>query len=504
MTVAANISGAALASEVCLNPAQARPSSAVLIWLAAIGSLLLAIALFAAGHGTLLRIAIPVGATITALALYFRRPIGYLHFTLWTWFLTPLIRRLVDWRAGFADHNLVLVAPLLVSAIAGLTLLRERRLAGPVRLVPFYLCIFGIFYGLIVGLVRWRLHASNGTSPGEIVYGLFDWLAPLLFGLHLYLRWPTYEEHRDALQKSFVWAVLLLGAYGIYQYVAPPAWDRFWLEHMLSDIGAEAFGRPEPFQIRVWGTMNSPGPFGNFLMAGLLLLFSVRSRIKPLATGVGYSAFLLTLVRTSWLGWLVGLAVLARNSKGRQIPRLLLSLIFLPVLVYPMMLNPQIAAVVTDRLQTLQSTRQDESFQDRSEEYRALLTSLAADPFGEGLSNAEYFHGYVMDSGIIRILYSCGWTGTVIFLTGIAFSLRGMPSGRNSADPIAPICRAVAIAMIFEQLSGNTFVGLSGIILWAFIGLSLSLQLAEQNSSCLPGSTGLFGPNNQTASALIA
>ena len=44
---------------------------------------------------------------------------------------------------------------------------------------------------------------------------------------------------------------------------------------MMSDLGAEAFGRPEPFQIRVWSTLNSPGVFGNILVAGLLLLFSV-------------------------------------------------------------------------------------------------------------------------------------------------------------------------------------------------------------------------------------
>lgn len=481
-----------------------RPASASLAWVAAAGSLLLVLGLIVSGRGELARLAIPAGAALVGLTLYFCRPIGYLHFTLWTWFLIPLVRRLVDWRFGFEDHNLILLTPFLVSAIAGLTLLRESRHAGPVRLTPFFLCLAGIFYGFAVGLVRWGLHASDGASPSEIVYGLFDWLAPLLFGLHLYLRWPMYEEYRDALQKSFIWAVLLLGAYGVYQYVRPPVWDTFWLEHIISDLRAEAFGRPEPFQIRVWGTMNSPGPFANFLMAGLLLLFSVRSRIKPLATGVGYSAFLLTLIRTSWLGWLVGLAVLAASSKGRQIRGLLLSLVLLPVLVSPLMLNPQIATVVTDRLQTLQGTGQDESFRDRSEEYRVLLTSLAEDPSGEGLSHAEFFHGYIMDSGIIRLLYSVGWAGTALFLSGIALCVRSMPSGGNSADPIAPVYRAVAIAMICEQLSGNTFVGLSGLILWTFIGLSLSLERAERTSFRLAEHMGLLAPNGQTASALIA
>lgn len=485
------------------NPAPP-PASASLVWVAAAASLLLVLVLLLAGRGNLVRLALPAGAVLVGLTLYHRRPIGYFHFTLWTWFLTPLVRRLVDWRVGFEDHNLVLLAPLLVSAIAGLTLLRERRLAGGVRLTPFILCIAGILYGFAVGLIRWRLNASEVTSTGEIIYGLFGWLAPLLFGLHLYLRWPMYEEHKCAIQRSFLWAVFLLGAYGVYQFLAPPAWDKFWLEHMLSDVGVEAFGRPEPFAIRAWSTLNSPAVFANVLMTGLLLLFFIPSRIKVLATGVGYSAFLLTLVRTSWLGWLVGLAVLAKSSKGRQIPRLLLSLLLLPILISPLMLNPEIATVVSDRLQTFQSTRQDVSFQDRTEEYRVLLTSLIADPFGEGLSNAEAFHGYTMDSGIIMILYNCGWIGAALFLAGIALCARNMPSGRDSTDPIAPFYRAVFVAMILELLSGNTLVGPSGAILWTCIGLGHSLHQVERTSSSPLQSIGPLAPENKTTSALVA
>jgi hypothetical protein len=492
-----------MTSAVTPNP-EPRPASASPVWLAAAASLLLVLGLFLTGRGTLLRLAIPASALLVGLALYVRRPIGYLHFTLWTWFLTPLVRRLVDWRVGFEDHNLVLLAPLFVSSIAGLTLMRERRLAGAVRLAPFFLCIAGILYGFAVGLIRWRLHASEASSPSEIVYALANWLAPLLFGLHLYLRWPMYEEHKRAILKSFLWVVLILGAYGVYQYIHPPAWDTTWLEHVIADLGDESFGRPEPFQIRVWSTSNSPGVFANILMAGLLLLFSVSSRIKPLAMGAGYSAFLLTLVRTSWLGWLVGLVVLARSSNGRQIPRLLLSLVLLPVVIAPLMLNPQIATVITDRLQTFQSTKQDESFRDRAEEYRVLVTSLAADPFGEGLSNAETFHGYIMDSGIIRLLYYCGWLGAALFLAGIVLCARSMPSARNSVDPIAPVCRAVLVAMIFELLSGNTFIGPSGAILWSCIGLGFSLHQVEWTSSLTRQSLAPPATENQTASALVA
>jgi hypothetical protein len=481
-----------------------RLASASLIYVVAAASMLLVLALFITGRGTLLRLAIPGSAVLVGLAFYFRRPIGYFHFTLWAWFLTPLVRRLVDWRVGFEDHNLVLLTPFLVSAVAGLTLLRDRRPAAGVRLTPFLLCITGILYGFGVGLIRWRLHATNAASPGEIIYGLFEWLSPLLFGLHVYLRWPMYEEHKRAIQASFLRALLILGGYAIYQYVHPPAWDTLWLGHMMADLGDQSFGRPEAFQVRVWSTLNSPGVLANILMIGLLLLFSVKSRIKPLAMGAGYSAFLLTLVRTSWLGWLVGIAVLARNSKGRQIPRLLITLLLIPILIVPLMLIPQISSVITDRLQTLQSTKQDESLQDRMEEYRVLLTSLAADPFGEGLSNAETFHGYIMDSGIIRLLYYCGWIGAGLFLAGIALCAASMASSQSSTDPIAPVCRAVFVAMMFELLSGNIFTGPSGAMLWICISLGMSLKQTELVPSFLTGQVAAVGIEVETEFGLTA
>ncbi len=102
MTVAANTFDATVPAS-SVRARLLRADSTVLIWLAAIASLLLAIALFAAGQGALLRIAIPAGATITALALYLRRPIGFIHFTLWTWFLTPLYD--AWWIGGSASRT---------------------------------------------------------------------------------------------------------------------------------------------------------------------------------------------------------------------------------------------------------------------------------------------------------------------------------------------------------------------------------------------------------------
>src|SRR5579862_3551295 len=137
-------------------------------------------ALALAGQATLLRLAIPGAAVFIGVVLYFSRPVRYIEYTLWIWFLAPLVRRLVDWRFGYTEPNMILLAPLLVSAVAGLTLIVPSR-RGNGRIPPaFVLCGLAILYGFAVGMIAHR----DKVSPAEMVYGLANWLCPLLFGLH--------------------------------------------------------------------------------------------------------------------------------------------------------------------------------------------------------------------------------------------------------------------------------------------------------------------------------
>ena len=488
MTVATNTPGASLAGEVCSSPAQARPDSTVPIWLAAIASVLLAIALFAAGQGTLLRIAIPAGATITALALYLRRPIGFIYFTLWTWFLTPLLRRLVDWRFGFEDQNMVLLAPFLVTAIAGITLIRERRNVAGSQTAPFYLCMAGVSYGFLVGVIRWRLHASSAESLGAVVYGLFMWLAPLLFGLHLLLRWRDYDEQKQAVVKCFTWAVLLLGAYGIYQYIAPPPWDRAWLEGLPGGYENLAFGHPTPFEIRVWSTSNSPGTFAIIMLAGLVLLFGARTRCKFAFVAVGYLSFLLSLVRTGWLAWLVAMILLVSSYRGAPLRRFLLGLLLLPVALLPLMLIPEIEQTVQDRIQSMQDLKGDESFQDRKMMYQHLTSELLEEPSGMGLLNSNLsVDGFALDSGILQTAFMLGFAGAALFGSGMLLAcvaltrrrLRGAPA--LSPEEIA--YRAIVLASLAKLIGENVFVNVGGIVLWICLGLWMGSAYAPKTAS---------------------
>ena len=286
-------------------------------------------ALWFSGHSQLLRVAIPAAAFFVGVVLYFSAPIRYVEYSLWLWFLTPLVRRLVDWHFGYADPNFVLLSPLLVSGIGGLALLRpNRRHAMPRIPASFVLCGTAILYAVVIDALQ---HPS-----AETIYGFADWLCPLLFGLHFYLNWRDYERFRAAVTKTFLWAVPVLGIYGIYQFVAPPAWDGYWIGRVYATQGiATSFGTAEPFLVRVWSTIMDPGVREHY--DGRASSAACRS-ISPESACChrGLFTLLLSAVRAAWLGWVVGLVVILKTANPRALARSCLSVVLILACVLPL------------------------------------------------------------------------------------------------------------------------------------------------------------------------
>ncbi len=457
--------------------------STLLVWTASVGGAIALAALFAANQSTLLRAAVPAVATMVGLTLYLRRPIGYIHFTLWTWFLAPLIRRLIDWRFGFEDQSLVLLAPCLVTSIAALTLLREREKFAGLDTTPFMLCIAGVTYGFCVGVVRALLHVTAEDSLPSAAYGLLTWLTPIFFGLHLYLHWRDYEAQRDAIQRSFLFAVLLLGLYGIFQYVNPPAWDRAWLEGLPGGYENASFGRPFPYEIRVWSTSNSPGTFATVLLAGLVLLSGVRSRIKPLILTAGFFAMLLSMVRTAWLAWVVAIAILATSYRGAKLRNFVLGIFLLPLFALPVLFNSQIRDNISDRLSTMNDLGHDDSMNDRRMMYRVVTGELTHNPAGIGLRNSSAleFDGYVLDSGFLQAALMLGFAGSAVFAIGIGIAtfrvtMRGATRQSMPYGTGALAARAIFLTSLVELIAGNIFINISGVVLWSSFALLASFD----------------------------
>lgn len=418
-----------------------------------------------AGVGGALRLLYPAGAAAVGILLYGRYPLLYISFTWWIWFLTPLVRRLIDQQSGWQDPSIVLLAPPLVTLITVVTLFRHlpgvHRQGG----LPFILCFASVFYGFLIGLVQ--------NSLAGTVVALLNWLPPLLFGFHLFVNWQQYPVYRQTVERTFLWGVLVMGSYGVWQYLIAPGWDRIWLTNA---VDTNVFGYPEPLGIRVWSTMNSPQPFAAVMMAGLILLLSNRDRLKFAATGVGYLSFLLSLARSGWLSWVAGLILYLPSLKSHLQIRLLITLMTMALLVVPLASIEPLASEIAPRLESLSNTQEDGSYQARLEGYNELLGEALTEGMGRGLGvTVESNHLGSQDSGILTLLFSLGWLGAIPYATGMFLIFLKLFQGTEARfDTFASAARAIAFG-IFAQIGLNvSMIGVVGLVLWGFLGIGLA------------------------------
>jgi len=435
-----------------LRPALAWTAILVLILVTVLGIL--------AHGGSVLRYAFPAGAFAVGLFLYLRYPLLYLSFTWWIWFLTPLVRRLIDYQSGWQEPSPVLLAPFLVTFITLITFVKHLPKSYHQGSLPFVLAFMGVFYSFLVGIIN--------TSPTATLIPLLNWLTPVLFGFHIYVHWQDYRSYRQNIQRTFLWGVLLTGAYGVVQYLVAPQWDRFWL------IKTElvTFGTPEPLGIRVFSTMNSPGPYAVVMMAGLLLLFSNQGILRFPAAGLGYLAFLLSLVRSAWLGWLVGFITLVTSLKARLQMRLIVSILVMGMCVLPLTVIEPFASVINARIETLSKPKNDISYRERSETYNKSLNLALAQGIGVGLGSIDRYNTLVLDSGILEMLFTMGWFGSIPYVGGIVLLLFNLlQSSEGRFDPFIGAARAISTGAIIQIVFGNMLIGISGLVFWCFLGV---------------------------------
>jgi hypothetical protein len=408
--------------------------------------------------------------------LYWHYPALYLGFAWWLWFLTPEVRRLVDYQQGWNPVNPIMLAPYLVTGLASFALLHHLPKLQLSRFVPFGLVFLGLFYAYGVGAYR------SGTL--NATYDLLNWVVPVLFAFYLAVHWHAYPDHRRVIQRTFVWGVLVMGLYGLVQYFNPPAWDRYWMEN----APMASIGYPEPFEVRVFSTSNSPGTFAYVMMAGLLLTLSGGGLLRWPAAVVGYASFLLSLLRAAWGGWITGLLFMVAQ-RGRFRLRLTATVLVMGLISWPLLNFGPIAETVDERLQTVTELEEDASFNARLEFYAEFAPTAFFNPVGGGLGSTGFatklgaaggeVSGFAnFDSGLMNIPFVLGWPGALLYVAGLvwllSYALRG---GRSGSDPFAAASRGIVVAMLTQLVFVNALVGLSsGMVFWSFLGSSLAAR----------------------------
>lgn len=452
-----------------VQPAQA--------WMAILGLVFFSALCILAGAGSILRLVFPVGSFAVGVLLYWRYPVLYISFTWWMWFLTPFVARLVDYRSGWDPQRLMQVSPYLVTLLTLVTFLKHLPRSYRQGSLPFVLACIGVFYGALVGLIK--------GSPFSVARALLDWLTPLLLGFHFFVNWRDYPKLSQNIQRTFLWGVMVTGVYGVLQYLIAPEWDRLWLiESGMTSVA----GSPGPLGMRVWSTMNSPGPFANMMMAGLLLLFSSQEALRIPAAGFGYLTLLLTLVRSVWAGWLLGLLTLISSLKAHLQMRLIITVFIIAMCVFPLTIIEPFSEKISSRFQTFSNLEDDSSFNARSENYDNNLSLALSNGLGNGIGSSWVVNDNgvlqqgVFDSGILETFFTLGWFGAVPYLGGLVLSLFTVIQYSEARfDPFMSAARAISISNCALLILGSALLGFSGLLLWGFLGITMAAHKYYQH-----------------------
>ncbi len=427
-------------------------------WVAILGLVIFSTTCIMAGLSQILNFAFPVATFGIGILFYRRYPILYIGFTWWIWFLTPLIRRLVDYHSNFTDPSPILLAPYLTTMASLITVWKYLPKVYDKQGLPFVLALIGVIYGLFVGLIY--------RQTVQVFISLLEWLIPIAFGFHVFFNSARYPEFRNSFKQSFLWGIIIMGVYGILQYMIAPDWDRYW----LLSTEMESAGMPEPMGIRVWSTMNSPGSFAIVMMSGLLLLFEGKGNLYFLAALPGYLSFLLSAVRSAWGGWFIGLITLAIFVRSHIQIRIILTLTVMLLLILPLATLEPFSPMISDRLETFSNIENDHSAQARQEIYGNLFAEAISSLFGEGIGSPTY------DSGILAMLFSLGWTGTVFYMGGLMILVYSFLNISHQSDTFLYIVRAILFGILSQLFLGVVMLGIGGMILWGFLGLGLASQ----------------------------
>lgn len=453
-----------------------------------------------------LRYGFPALAAICAAIVFSQSKTVYITFCFWLWFLSPLLRRLVDFRTEFVATSPLLLAPFLAASVSGIVLIRHLRTLTQRQAVPFACAFAGILFGTVYGLTRY--------APIDVARGLINWLAPVLFAFFLFVARARLAEYRATITRSLIWGTLLLSIYGILQFLLLPPWDEAWMRGLNNG----AFGEPFPLRIRVFSTMNAPATFASYVMAGVLLAFAVlietRDRRTPskdspapgsptphspalrfaslFCAPFGLLAFILTTSRALWLGLVAGILYMAFALPGKARLRVIGTIFATLLLAAAATQAPGIHEVVSARLKSFQSGTSDISASARINGYASALAHLATEPLGEGMGSTDTDHATdgsddrlgPHDSTLLEFLYALGGPGTFIYAIGLAAGLVAIFFGKSRAtvttviatDPVSVAICATIFAFFAQSLLTSILVGVPGFLVWTFLALALSAK----------------------------
>jgi hypothetical protein len=239
--------------------------------------------------------------------------------------------------------------------------------------------------------------------------------------------------------------------------------------------------------VRVFSTMNSSGPFAFAMMGAMVYVMAAQHRVRWIAGALGFLAFALSLVRSTWGGWVIALAIQLVKSSNRVRVRILATAVLLGGLCVPLLAVGPVADRMQQRLQTLVNLNDDQSYAARNEFYATFAKTAFTDVQGEGLgatgtstklsSEGGGLGKYGnFDSGVMNIPFVLGWPGTLLYMSGILWLLMRavLASFAVRDDKYAGACLSLSLAVFAMLVFTNSLVGTGGLLLFMSIFSILS------------------------------
>jgi len=411
----------------------------------------------------------------------------YITVVLAIWIFAPELRRLYDFRTSYHQFSVFSLLPML-SLLPGLFFIRSDwpRLGLLFhRVAALWILAFG--YSFLVGILS--------QSVPSMVYALAQAVVPLLFVLLLSSADPagdlpyTYER----VASSLLWLTLVASLYGIYQYVAPPEWDVYWAKN--ADIESSQ-GQTVAFGFRIFGPLNSTAPFATCIALSMLLNLPRMNRSRwwmPLVLAPQVIALILTLVRATWITFIIGLAVYVLLSPRRivVVPYLaatVLAIVLVAEAVFAFSNDAQVAgAAFAKRVQTFSDLGEDTSVNAREDQTGEIFRFVLREPLGQGLGAVGLSaklgtagEVLVVDNGYIARFLEMGFVGVAVFLASLALAfvcglrayLHAVRGRQTEMTALLAICLAVQLLFLIDQAGADSYFGSPAMCFWFALYLS--------------------------------
>jgi hypothetical protein len=433
-------------------------------------SLVLPIALYLGNVAPVGRLLYPACNVALAGYLFARRSPWYTGHCLLVFCFVSLARRLIDSQAGWDPANPVLLTPYLCCAFTAISFVSYWYRSQPRYIGPVLVILCCTLYGLALAIVHERTVAGLAD--------LLKWSVGPLFAVHVLANRDQLPHVRRILEAGLVYAGTAIAAYGIYQYISPPPWDVEWVNGVL-DLGMTSVGLPEPFSLRVFSTLNSPGSLGAILSAGIIVAGKRSLPIAIPTISLMVVGLALCQYRAIWAATALAVLMIVVSRPTVLKPANILAVLAVGAALSSTALIPAMREALVQRASSLTALEGDESLEDRLTQYRRLAHDEEL-VVGVGLGQngtvrkLDGLPPVVIDSGLIDIWQSMGVVLGTLFLAAILTLIVPLFTEESKQPYHLAFDRAITVATFAQLPMGSVHIGELGFCGWLFLALGIA------------------------------